>query len=153
MFVYRLSNKKFSTVLSSAGAAAAGGRWNSKGTAIIYVSDNRALSLLEKYVHLPSGIIPKDLVMMSINIPDTINLEKIEIKILPPDWKNDTGRVKTKTIGDDFIVSNSACILQVPSAIIPGEYNYLINPDHPDFSKIKIVETFDFPFDDRLFNK
>lgn len=153
MFVFRLSKKKFSATLSGAGAVSAGGRWNSKGTAIIYTSDNRALSMLEKYVHLPSGIIPNDFIMMTIDIPNTINKEVINIKTLPTDWKNDTGILKTKTIGDDFVASNSACILQVPSAIVPGDHNYLINPKHPDFSKIKIVEKVDFPFDDRLFNK
>ncbi len=153
MLVYRLSKKKFSTVLSGEGAAITGGRWNSKGNAVIYTSNNCALSLLEKYVHLPSGIMPKDFVMISIHIPNEVSRKKIDIKTLPPDWQN-TGEIKkTKMIGDNFVARNSACILQVPSAIVPGEFNYLINPDHPDFSKIKIVERFTFPFDDRLFNQ
>lgn len=153
MLVYRLSKKKFSTALSGEGAAITGGRWNSRGTAIIYTSNNRALSLLEKYVHLPSGIMPRDFVMITINIPDTVDKEQVDIKTLPQDWQKDAGLKITKKIGDDFVIKNSACILQAPSAIVPGEFNYLINPDHPDFSKIKIIKTFSFPFDDRLFDQ
>ncbi|MDZ7797290.1 MAG: RES domain-containing protein [Candidatus Marinimicrobia bacterium] len=152
MVVYRLSKKKYAR-LSGDGAAFAGGRWNAKGTAIIYTSDSCSLAMLEKYIHLPSGILPKDLVMICIDIPDNLIKKKIELKTLPADWKNDTGLLTTRNIGDDFIVSKSACVLQVPSAIVPGDHNYLINPDHSDFSKIKIIEIVDFPFDDRLFEK
>lgn len=152
MFVYRLSKKNYAR-LSGDGAALAGGRWNSKGTAIIYTSGSRSLAMLEKYIHLPSGILPKDLVMICVEIPDTLINKKVEVKTLSSDWKNDTGLLTTRKIGDDFVSSNMACVLQVPSAIVPGDHNYLINPDHPDFPKIGVVEMVDFPFDDRLFNK
>lgn len=151
MLVYRLLKKKFSASLSGSGAAAVGGRWNSKGTEIIYTSDSRALSMLEKYIHLPSGIIPKDLVMMAVDIPDKVNIKIVDIKTLPTNWSEDTQISQTRKIGDDFITSNSACILKVPSAIVPGDFNYLINPAHPDFSKITITAINDFPFNGRLF--
>ena len=151
MLVYRLLKKKFSASLSGTGAAAAGGRWNSKGTEIIYTSDSRALSMLEKYIHLPSGIIPKNLVMMAIDIPDNVSIKIVDIKTLPTNWSEDTQISQTRKTGDDFITSNSACILKVPSAIVPSDHNYLINPAHPDFSKIKTVSVDDFPFDKRLF--
>ncbi len=151
MQVYRLTKKNFSTSLSGAGAAKAGGRWNSKGTEIIYTSDSRSLSMLEKYIHMPSGIIPKDFVMMSIDIPDKISMNEIELKTLAPDWKEETQIPNIRKIGDDFIASNSACILKIPSALVPGDHNYLINPAHPDFAQISIASIDDFPFDDRLF--
>ncbi len=151
MQVYRLSKKKYSESLSGAGAASAGGRWNSKGTGMIYTSGSRALSLLEAFVHLPSGIIPRDYVMMTIDIPDTLHQNIIDINSLPADWRSDAGILKTQKTGDDLIASNAACVLRVPSAIVPGNYNYLINPDHPDISKISIVSVDDFPFDERMF--
>ena len=151
MRVYRLSKKKYSGTLSGAGAASAGGRWNSKGTGMVYTSSSRALSLLEAFVHLPSGIIPRDYVMMTMDIPDTLHQNTIDIDTLPADWRSDAGIMKTQKIGDDHIVSNAACILRVPSAIVPGDHNYLIHPEHPDINKIRIVSLDDFPFDERLF--
>lgn len=151
MRVYRLSKKKYSYSLSGAGAASAGGRWNSKGTGMIYTSANRALSLLEAYVHLSSAVIPRNYVMMTIDIPDTLHQNGININTLPADWRSDAGMLKTKKTGDDFIASSAACVLRVPSAVVPGDYNYLLNPDHRDFTKISIVSVDDFPFDARLF--
>ncbi|MDD3966769.1 MAG: RES family NAD+ phosphorylase [Candidatus Marinimicrobia bacterium] len=151
MRVYRLSKKKYSDSLSGAGAAAAGGRWNSKGIAMVYTSASRALSLLEAYVHLSSTVIPRDYVMMNIDIPDSLNQDIIDINTLPADWRSDAGILKTRKIGDDFIASNAVCVLRVPSAVVPGDHNYLLNPDHPDFSKISIISADDFPFDDRMF--
>ena len=100
---------------------------------------------------MPSGIIPKDFVMMSIDIPDKISMNEIELKTLAPDWKEETQIPNIRKIGDDFIASNSACILKIPSALVPGDHNYLINPAHPDFAQISIASIDDFPFDDRLF--
>ena len=129
----------------------AGGRWNSRGIGMVYTSGSRALSLLEAYVHLPSGTIPDNYVMMRIDIPDTLSRNTIGIDTLPADWTRDRGILKTRAIGDRFIASHSACVLQVPSAIVPGDYNYLINPDHPDFDKVNILSVDDFPFDERMF--
>lgn len=151
MQVYRLCKRKFADALSGAGAALAGGRWNSRGTGTVYTSGSRALSLLEAYVHLPSGILPDNYVMMSIDIPDTLNRDTVGIDTLPADWKKDRGISETRAIGDRFIASNSACVLQVPSAIVPGDCNYLINPDHPDIDKIRILSVDGFPFDERMF--
>jgi RES domain-containing protein len=152
MQVYRLTKKSFSTSLSGTGAAKAGGRWNSKGTEIIYTSESRSLSMLEKYIHLPPGIIPKDFVMMNIDIPEETSMKCIDVKTLATDWKDDFQIPNVRKIGDDFITKNSVCILKVPSALVPGDHNYLINPAHPDFANIRIVSIDEFPFDDRLFS-
>lgn len=89
--------------------------------------------------------------MMTIDIPDTLHQNGININTLPADWRSDAGMLKTKKTGDDFIASSAACVLRVPSAVVPGDYNYLLNPDHRDFTKISIVSVDDFPFDARLF--
>jgi RES domain-containing protein len=152
MHVYRLTKKKHAS-LSGKGAERFGGRWNSKGIPMIYSSDSRSLSMLEKYIHLPSGILPKDFVMMTIDIPDTIAVDNVDEKTLGKNWKYESDLLDTKKIGDDFILSDHACVLCVPSAIVPGDHNFLLNPNHRDFEKIKTIEIIDFPFDKRLFGK
>lgn len=153
MIAFRLLKKKFSHHLSGKGASICGGRWNSIGTEIIYCSSSRALSLLETYVHIPSGLIPRDMTMMSIDIPDSISKTKIDTYALVDNWSTVPFTPSTQKLGDDFVRAREYCVLIVPSAIIPGDYNLLINPLHPDFKKNIILEVHDFPFDDRLFKK
>ena len=75
-----------------------------------------------------------------------LNPKKLNI-----DWNVFPSTFETPILGDDFIKKNEACVLKVPSAVVKGDFNYLINPSHPDFSKIKIVEQANFPFDKRIF--
>jgi len=153
MLVYRLCKKKYSGSLSGSGAASAGGRWNSKGTEIIYTSESRALAMLECFVHLPFDTIPRDYVIISIKVPEAVNLNTIDTKTLPGNWRDNAGTTETGKIGDDFVRLNAACVLQVPSAVVPGDRNYLINPNHPDFSMIRIETVDSLPFDERLFQQ
>lgn len=89
--------------------------------------------------------------MLTIFVPDSISLAKADIATLPSDWNTFPHPLSTQRIGDKFIFENKFCILQVPSAVAKGDYNYLINPNHKDYSKIKIIQTEKFPFDKRIF--
>lgn len=151
MQVFRLSRKKYASELSGVGASKSGNRWNSKGVEIIYCSDSRALAMAEVSVHISLATLPKDFVMMEINIPEYISIQTIKEKDLPKQWNDFPHILKTQIIGTDFIYSKKACVLKVPSAIVKGDYNFLINPHHKDFLKIKIIKIFDFPFDRRIF--
>ncbi|MCF6296688.1 MAG: RES family NAD+ phosphorylase [Flavobacteriaceae bacterium] len=151
MQIFRLSRKKYASELSGIGASKSGNRWNSKGTEIIYCADSRALAMAEVSVHIALVTLPKDFVMMEINIPEKISIQTIKENNLPEDWNNFPHSSKTQKIGDDFIYSKKTCLLKVPSAVVKGDYNFLINPHHKDFSKIKITNTSDFPFDRRIF--
>lgn len=153
MVVYRLAKQQFSTSLSGIGASICGGRWNSIGTEMIYCSSSQALCVLESFVHLPQGTTPKDMIMLSIDIPESIKINHLDTKSLSPTWNRLPYSIETQKIGDNFIDENNSCVLSVPSAIIPNEHNFLINPAHFDFSKISISAKIDFPFDNRLFNK
>lgn len=151
MKVYRLSRRRFSFELSGKGASKFGNRWNSKGVEIVYTANSRALAMAEVAVHLTIATLPKEYVMMVIEIPDTLQIEEIKISELNDGWNNYPHIKDTQKIGDKFIDTGKYCILKVPSAVVKGDFNYLINPYHTDFKKIKIEEVTDFPFDRRMF--
>jgi RES domain-containing protein len=151
MEVYRLSRKRFAATLSGKGAAVKGARWNSAGVELIYTAANRSLAMTEVAVHFSLATLPEDYVMSTIFIPDDISLQKTGLIDLPEDWNAFPHPSTTQSIGDRFASENKYCILQVPSAVTQGDYNLLINPNHPDFSKIKIIKTEKFPFDKRIF--
>lgn len=151
MLAYRLSRKKYAEPLSGHGAALKGARWNSVGIELIYTAANRSLAMAEIAVHFTIATLPKDYVMMSIFIPDDISIQKLTIQDLPNDWNIFPHPGSTQSIGDKFVTSNKHCILQIPSSVTSGDFNYLINPKHQDFQRIKIVELVEFPFDNRIF--
>jgi RES domain-containing protein len=151
MEVFRLSRKKYKIELSGKGASLAGARWNSKGTEIVYCAQSRALAMAEVVVHLSLALVPKDFVMVTITIPDDIIIATLDINLLQRDWNIFPNSFTTQLIGDDFIRTSNYCVLKVPSAVVKGDFNFLINPYHQDFSKIKITSQEDFPFDKRIF--
>lgn len=153
MIVYRLAKSQYSHDLSGRGAAKSGGRWNSKGTAILYTSQSRALCTAELAVHLPFGSIPKDYMMVSIAIPDNTQMEEITVMDLEEGWNEFPHKHFTQIIGDKFIISGKRLVLKVPSAVVNGDFNYLINPLHKDCAQVKIQEVSPFVFDKRLFLK
>lgn len=152
MIVFRLSKAKFARDLSGKGAEIAGGRWNSKGIPVLYTSASRALCTTEIAVHTPLGNVPMDYHIISIKIPDASVYELPETK-LPKDWKEFPHSLSTQEIGDRFVRESKFLVMRVPSAVVQGDFNYIINVRHADFSKIKITETLPFSFDERLFKK
>ena len=153
MIVYRLGKEQFSRDLTGKGAQLSGGRWNCVGKAVIYTSESRALCVAEIAVHIPLGIIPDNYVLVTIEIPNEIRIQKIRQNVLNPDWRSFPYVQSTHLIGDKFLKQNRSLVLQVPSAVIPGDFNYLINPAHKDIARIKIIKTEPFLFDERLFDK
>lgn len=151
MEVFRLARKKYPIELSGKGAAMCGARWNSKGTEIIYTAQNRALAMAEVVVHLSLATLPSDFVMLTIAIPDTIEVLEVKMVDLPLDWNVFPASFPTAEIGDRFIQQNDFAVLKVPSAVVQGDYNFLINPFHQDFKQIQIIDQVDFPFDKRIF--
>ncbi len=150
MIVFRLSKNIYANDLTGKGAEIYGGRWNSVGTPLIYTAESRALCAVEIAVNTPLSNIPTDYSIISFQIPDD-NITSIEEKILPINWNILPYSNSTIEIGDLFVSEKKSLILKVPSAIIAGDYNYLINPLHHDLGKLKILKIEDFSFDDRLF--
>lgn len=150
MHVFRLSRREHAVPLSGTGAALFGARWNSAGVELVYAAGNRSLAMAEVLVHLTFATVPKDYVMVTIDVRNGVSIETLDRKSLPPDWSRFPYTRATQIIGDKFIVDGKSCILRVPSAVIAGEFNFLINPHHAEFPKIKIIGIDDFRFDDRL---
>ena len=151
MIVFRLAKQKYSNDLSGVGAKLTGGRWNYKGTKVLYTSDSRALCTAEIAVHMPIGLIPKDYFLITIEIPDTISFTKVDSKLLPKKWMDFPYSNITQKIGEEFISKGEFLIFKVPSAVVQGDYNYLLNPLHKDFNKVKFISKEKFNFDERLF--
>ena len=152
MIVYRLTKEKYKKELSGKGAEINGGRWNNKGRGVIYTSDSRALCTAEIAVHTPLGIVPVDYYLQCIEIPNFSMLD-VDIEILEKSWRNFPHEVSTKLIGDKFIADNIYLVMKVPSAAVQDEYNYLINPNHKNYSRVKLLSTEKFKFDRRLFTR
>lgn len=151
MEVFRLSREKYAEPLSGKGAALRGARWNSVGVELIYTASNRSLAMAEVAVHLTLATIPDDYVILTIYLPDDISIQKLNTTDLPANWNSFPHPISTQAIGDKFSAENKYCVLQIPSAVTQDDHNLLINPNHPDFSEIKIVEIKKFPFDRRIF--
>ncbi|HRD56776.1 MAG TPA: RES family NAD+ phosphorylase [Ferruginibacter sp.] len=149
MIVYRIAHSLYSKDISGAGAKLFGGRWNSVGIPMLYASQHISLAVLELMVHSRLRDYYENLDLVEINIPD--NIEPIEITLtkLKKNWELDAGY--TRFIGDEFIRNNQSLILKVPSAVIQEEHNFIINPLHTDFKKLKINNIREFETDERLF--
>ena len=149
MIVHRICNTIYSDDLSGTGSKLFGGRWNSKGIPMLYVSEYISLAVLEMLVNNQFKDFSIELSLLRISIPDTIEIKEIKLNKLKSKWNEDVSY--SKYIGNEFIKSMSNLLLKVPSAVIGEEHNFLINPLHADFKKIKIASTKQFSTDERLF--
>jgi len=150
MIVYRLSKGKYHRDLSGKGAEIHGGRWNSKGIALLYTSQSRALTFAEISMHIPLGIVPKDYFLITIEIPDTADILELTEADMPADWRSNPHSGSTQKIGDEFTTELKHLVLRVPSAVVPGDFNYLINPFHSMISEVTIADVEPFEFDSRF---
>ena len=132
------------------GARRVGGRWNSKGVRVLYMSENRSLAVLEVLVHL-SGTLPDKYLLGAADIPDDAAIERIADKDLPEGWSALSPReqVATRLLGDAWVARQGSAVLSVPSVIL-GERNYVLNPAHSDFARIEFAQPETFRFDLRL---
>ncbi|WP_053405269.1 RES family NAD+ phosphorylase [Persicobacter sp. CCB-QB2] len=150
MQLFRLSRFPYKDELSGKGAAKFGNRWNSKGTEVIYTASSRALANAEVAVHLPLGILPQDYYMVEIGVPENSSTLELNMEDLPKGWNALPHIPATQKIGDLFVRENAFLLLKVPSVVVFGDFNYVINPFHAQLSEVKIVNTYPFPFDRRL---
>jgi RES domain-containing protein len=149
MVLYRIIKCNYANDLSGTGARLYGGRWNSEGKAAIYLASSRSLALLEVLVHLPPLMIPDNYCLTEIEVPDS-SITHILIDDLPSNWKDISPPIVLRQIGDNFLKKNEHLLMKVPSSIVPMEYNYLLNPQHPAMKKVKVLKKEPFNFDERL---
>ncbi|MFN8344383.1 MAG: RES family NAD+ phosphorylase [Spirosomataceae bacterium] len=153
MKVYRVERTKYlETTLSGIGASLTKGyRWNSLYTQLVYTAESRALATLEVSVHLDlSEDLPTDRCYVEMEIPDDVTVLEVSLEDLPPEWDAKPPTLITQTIGDDFVFQKEAAVLKVPSSIVPQEFNYLINPHHPEAKRIRVINITPMNFDPRF---
>ena len=148
MQLWRLCKQKHqNTAFSGDGGFYAPGRWHPKGFPIIYTASSLALATLEVFVHTESDKIP--LVAIRAFIPDDAVIEEVDSKRLPLNWQDVAAYPALQQIGQKWLQTNQSPILKVPSSIVPVEFNYLLNPRHPDL-KFSLEQPMQFKFDKRM---
>ena len=147
MIIYRLTTGKYANDISGTGAQINGGRWNPAGFAGLYTSQYISLAILEILVRASKATSPDSYTLTTFEVPDK-EVYQIQLKKLKNNWKFDLKY--TQGIGEDFLNENKSLCLQVPSAIVPQENNFLLNPLHPDFKKVKIIASELLELDKRL---
>ena len=149
MNIWRLVKAEHAdTAFDGEGAAVAGGRWNNAGTRVVYVSQSLSLAALEVLVHTGQEGLHVQYRFFEITVRGSVPVETIEH--LPEGWGSDVAPESAKKIGSDWVAKKSSAVLRVPSVIVPGEFNFLLNPAHRDFRKLKIGKPKPFSFDTRL---
>lgn len=149
MEVFRLSSPKYANDLSGTGAKIHGGRWNRKGDAVLYTAGTRALALVEVLVHTTNAFLPLNYQLITLYIPDD-SILTIPNKSLLEDWNSIEPSDSTAMVSSDWLNANEYLTLRVPSVVVEGEYNYLINPAHSDFMQVKVLQNDAFNFNNRL---
>jgi len=131
------------------GARLYGGRWNIKGVPVVYLAESLALASLEIIIHLPGDELLQKYVRIPVKFSPKL-VSEVDVTGLSEGWDSDPAPAFTKLVGNSWAKNQKSLILKVPSAIIPEEYNYLINPLHPDFKKLSIGSPVAYFFDTRL---
>jgi len=150
MRVWRLCKRKYSAdAWSGEGARLAGGRWNHPGVAAVYTAESRALAVLEHRVHTDRPV--PDLVFVSADLPDDVAVTTLEVADLPQNWTDYPAPTVLQDLGTQWIRERTTVALRVPSAVLAGDRNVVLNPSHPNFARIQFGPTEPFAYDARLF--
>ena len=148
---WRIVNaRNAAAAFSGDGSRRSGGRWNSRGNRAVYVADSLALATLEIMVHGVSYETLQNYVCILAAIPEKL-IHEVDLKSLPRNWRDDLPPLALRELGDRWLREQKSAALKVPSAVMPVEFNYVLNPRHKDFGKIEIAEPLSLAFDKRLF--
>lgn len=151
MEVYHLGKTKFANQLTGEGAKLHGGRWNLIGSPCMYASESKALCVLEYLANVKADDMPSSLSITVYSLPDK-SWKAFDITDLPKNWFQIPAPEETKRWGTQHLKANKFLALKIPSAILSSEFNFLLNPLHADFKKVKIKEVHSFTFDTRIKN-
>jgi RES domain-containing protein len=147
---WRIVKRKHTrTAFSGEGARRYGGRWNSPGVQIVYTAESQSLAALEMVVHLDSSELLRHYVVFEVGIDESL-VVKVGLAQLPRNWRADPPPKKVREVGDAWARAATSVVLQVPSATLPAEHNFLLNPHHADFPKLVIGKAFSFQIGPRL---
>jgi RES domain-containing protein len=137
--------------LSGTGAKMTGGRWNSKGTPLVYCASNIALATLETVHYLRGGTLPFNRYLVQIAVPDAVWDARQVLDPLPGGWDAIPAGLSARMAGDAWIAAGTSALLLVPSVIVPEEFNVLINPQHGDAATIVATTVKRWSYDPRFF--
>jgi len=150
--VYRVVRKAYAHApLDGEGGYRYGGRWSSPGTRLTYTFEHQSLAMLEYFVHLDADDAPPDLVLVTAEIPNELTALPVTSDELPPHWRRSPSPPELARIGDEFVRRVERCVLIVPSALAPHENNWLLNPQHADFRRVRVSEVEPLSYDPRVF--
>ena len=149
MKIYRIAKQKFINDLTGEGARLYGGRWNKKGSAMLYFSEHLSLCVLEMLVHTDQQLITNNYYFIKLEISEK-KIKSISESKLPFNWRSNNLISETQDFGNNWLQNNKELALRIPSAVLPSESNILINPNHMEISKIKIIKTSELNLDARL---
>ncbi|MCV9386490.1 RES family NAD+ phosphorylase [Reichenbachiella ulvae] len=154
MLLYRITSQKYARDLSGTGAGLYGGRWNPIGTNLLYTAGSISLACLEYMAHNFHLLASQKICLAKINIESTDIIE-LKPKDWPENWNNKSNISRAnQEIGLRFVQESKAYALKVPSAIVPDEYNYLLDPLHPDHKNTSLEHLIDpFVLDQRVFGQ
>lgn len=150
MEVFRVARDHYAADLSGKGASLFGGRWNSQGNAVVYAAEHRSLAVLEELVHVDAHDAPDDLVLVTLQIPDELEVVSVALDVLSADWRQSPAPAALQEFGDRWCAAKQSAVLRVPSAIVPAESCLIINPAHAEAPRIRIVNREPFVLDPRL---
>ena len=153
MRVFRITRSIHSKDLTGDGSRIHGGRWNHRGTSVVYASESRALATAEYLVHVPMALVPDDLSIVTIHIPDTAKQETLMPEKLPANWRTYPSPKDLADIGSRWVTEGRSLVLRVPSVVVEGDFNILINPYHPDMAGVKIHTISPYELDKRLLRR
>jgi RES domain-containing protein len=137
MRVWRVCKRRHAA-FDGQGARLAGGRWNHPGTAIVYAFETVSLATLELLVQLGGHELPDDMVVTSAEIPDSVFRFRLDANVPEQAWRLYPAPTDLCNVGTGWVTDRKSAVLVVPSAIVPGERTYLLNPAHRDFREIKV---------------
>ncbi|MGH2620305.1 MAG: RES family NAD+ phosphorylase [Anaerolineales bacterium] len=147
---WRIVKRKHSRdAFNGEGARRFGGRWNSPGAPVVYTAEHVSLAVLEILVHLQFGSLLQEYVLFRVDFEQTF-VEILEVSALPKNWRTYPAPLSLRALGDQWIADSRSAVLSVPSAIVPIERHFLLNPQHADFTRIKVGQSQPFSFDARL---
>lgn len=135
---------------SGAGGLSSGGRWHHRGERVVYAASSLALAALEVFVHLDRAQNDIRWVAIEVSIPETVPVTTLASRQLPRDWRREPPPAATMRIGSAWLRKAGTAVLRVPSAIVPAESNYILNPAHPEFHQLRIAPPTPFSFDSRM---
>jgi len=135
------------------GARRYGSRWTPRGLPIVFASATLSLAALERFVHTDPDLEPIDLIAITIDIAGTTTIETVAVDDLPRDWRAFPAPPSLALLGERWFTARRSAVLSVPSVVVPHERNFILNPAHADFSKMKAGRPEAFSFDPRMWKK